>query len=77
LVTIKHEKHVVFSLAGKISVLARETVITEDLPENINGNPKVQKAYLWGPTCERDLEGCSGTDGRGVADHVGESASPW
>lgn len=45
---IEHDMHVVFSLAQKISVLAQGTVIVEDLPENIKGNPKVQEAYLGG-----------------------------
>lgn len=45
---IEHDMHVVFSLAQKISVLAQGTVIAEDLPENIKGNPKVQEAYLGG-----------------------------
>ncbi|MEO1162130.1 MAG: ATP-binding cassette domain-containing protein, partial [Pseudomonadota bacterium] len=45
---IEHDMHVVFSLADKISVLAQGTVIAEDLPENIKGNPKVQEAYLGG-----------------------------
>ncbi|MEO0908899.1 MAG: ATP-binding cassette domain-containing protein, partial [Pseudomonadota bacterium] len=43
---IEHDMHVVFSLAEKISVLAQGTVIVEDKPENIKGNPKVQEAYL-------------------------------
>ena len=43
---IEHDMHVVFSLAEKISVLAQGTVIVEDAPENIKGNPKVQEAYL-------------------------------
>ena len=47
-VIIEHDMHVVFSLADKISVLAQGTVIAEDLPENIKGNPKVQEAYLGG-----------------------------
>lgn len=45
---IEHDMHVVFSLAQKISVLAQGTVIVEDMPENIKGNPKVQEAYLGG-----------------------------
>jgi branched-chain amino acid transport system ATP-binding protein len=45
-VVIEHDMHVVFSLADKISVLAQGTVIAEDLPENIKGNPKVREAYL-------------------------------
>ncbi len=48
MVVIEHDMHVVFSLAEKISVLAQGTVIVEDLPENIKGNPKVQEAYLGG-----------------------------
>ena len=48
MVVIEHDMHVVFSLAQKISVLAQGTVIAEDLPENIKGNPKVQEAYLGG-----------------------------
>ncbi len=46
MVIIEHDMHVVFSLADKISVLAQGTVIVEDAPENIKGNPKVQEAYL-------------------------------
>ena len=45
-VVIEHDMHVVFSLAQKISVLAQGTVIVEDKPENIKGNPKVREAYL-------------------------------
>ena len=48
MVVIEHDMHVVFSLAQKISVLAQGTVIAEDLPEKIKGNPKVQEAYLGG-----------------------------
>lgn len=48
MVVIEHDMHVVFSLADRISVLAQGTVIVEDLPENIKGNPKVQEAYLGG-----------------------------
>ena len=48
LVVIEHDMHVVFSLADRISVLAQGTVIVEDLPEKIKGNPKVQEAYLGG-----------------------------
>ncbi|MEL6477946.1 MAG: ABC transporter ATP-binding protein [Pseudomonadota bacterium] len=48
MVVIEHDMHVVFSLADKISVLAQGTVIAEDLPQNIKGNPAVQEAYLGG-----------------------------
>lgn len=48
MVVIEHDMHVVFSLADRISVLAQGTVIAEDVPQNIKGNPKVQEAYLGG-----------------------------
>ena len=48
MVVIEHDMHVVFSLADKISVLAQGTVIVEDMPENIKGDPRVQEAYLGG-----------------------------
>ncbi len=48
MVVIEHDMHVVFSLAEKISVLAQGTVIAEDAPQQIKGNPKVQEAYLGG-----------------------------
>ena len=50
--------HVVFSLAHKISVLAQGTVIAEGAPEEIRGNPKVQEAYLGGPTYEPNVYKC-------------------
>ena len=48
MIIIEHDMHVVFSLADKISVLAQGTVIAEDVPQKIKGNPKVQEAYLGG-----------------------------
>ena len=48
MVVIEHDMHVVFSLAGKITVLAQGAVIAEDVPEKIRGNPRVQEAYLGG-----------------------------
>ena len=45
-VIIEHDMHVVFSLAQRISVMAQGTVIVEDTPQNIRGNPKVKEAYL-------------------------------
>jgi len=48
MVVIEHDMHVVFSLADKISVLAQGTVIAEDLPQKIKGDPRVQEAYLGG-----------------------------
>jgi branched-chain amino acid transport system ATP-binding protein len=47
-IVIEHDMHVVFSLADRISVLAQGTVIAEDVPDRIKGNPKVQEAYLGG-----------------------------
>jgi len=46
MVIIEHDMHVVFSLAQRITVLARGTPLVEDTPENIKGNPKVREAYL-------------------------------
>ncbi len=48
MVVIEHDMHVVFSLAEKISVLAQGTVIVENTPEKIKGDPLVQEAYLGG-----------------------------
>jgi len=48
IVVIEHDMHVVFSLAQKISVLAQGTVIVEDEPAKIKGDPRVQEAYLGG-----------------------------
>ena len=47
-VIIEHDMHVVFSLADKVSVLARGHVIAEGTPDNIKGDPRVQEAYLGG-----------------------------
>ncbi|MBC6439239.1 MAG: ABC transporter ATP-binding protein [Rhodospirillales bacterium] len=48
MVVIEHDMHVVFSLADRISVLAQGTVIAEDMPDKIKGDPRVQEAYLGG-----------------------------
>ncbi|MCB9931369.1 MAG: ABC transporter ATP-binding protein [Alphaproteobacteria bacterium] len=47
-IIIEHDMHVVFSLAHKISVLARGHVIAEGSPDQIKGDPRVQEAYLGG-----------------------------
>ena len=47
-VIIEHDMHVVFSLADRIAVLAQGTVIAEDVPDKIKGDPRVQEAYLGG-----------------------------
>jgi branched-chain amino acid transport system ATP-binding protein len=47
-VVIEHDRHVVFSLASKISVLAQGTVIAEGAPAEIKGDQRVQDAYLGG-----------------------------
>ena len=47
-IIIEHDMHVVFSLADKISVLARGHVIAEGTPDTIKGDPRVQEAYLGG-----------------------------
>lgn len=48
MIVIEHDMHVVFSIARRVSVMAQGTVIVEDEPGAIRGNPKVQEAYLGG-----------------------------
>ena len=45
-VIIEHDMHVVFSLADRISVLARGHIIATGSPEEIKNSPKVKEAYL-------------------------------
>ena len=45
-VIIEHDMHVVFSLADRISVLARGHIIATGTPEEIKNDPKVKQAYL-------------------------------
>jgi branched-chain amino acid transport system ATP-binding protein len=47
-IIIEHDMHAVFSLADKISVLARGHVIAEGPPDQIKGDARVQEAYLGG-----------------------------
>ncbi|MCK5895194.1 MAG: ABC transporter ATP-binding protein [Cocleimonas sp.] len=45
-VIIEHDMHVVFSLADRISVLARGQVIATGTPDEIKNDPTVKAAYL-------------------------------
>jgi len=45
-VIIEHDMHVVFSLADRISVLARGSIIATGTPEEIKNSPQVKEAYL-------------------------------
>jgi len=47
-IIIEHDMHVVFSVADHISVLAQGAIIASGTPDEIKGNPVVQKAYLGG-----------------------------
>jgi branched-chain amino acid transport system ATP-binding protein len=47
-VIIEHDMHVVFSLADKVSVLARGKIIAGGDPQSVRENPDVKEAYLGG-----------------------------
>jgi len=46
IVIIEHDMHVVFSLADKVSVLARGMIIADGSPDEVRENPLVKEAYL-------------------------------
>ena len=46
LLTVEHDRGVVFGLADKIAVVVYGEVIAFDTPDAVRSNPKVQEAYL-------------------------------
>ena len=45
---VEHDMEVVFRLAGHITVLHRGAVIADGIPETVQADPEVQRAYLGG-----------------------------
>ena len=48
IVLVEHDMEVIFRVADRIAVLNRGEVIAEGPPEEVQGDPDVQKAYLGG-----------------------------
>ena len=49
LLTVEHDRGVVFGLADRIAVVVYGEVIAFDTPEAVRANPRVQEAYLGSP----------------------------
>ncbi|PSP92469.1 ABC transporter ATP-binding protein, partial [Halobacteriales archaeon QH_8_68_33] len=45
---VEHDMEVVFRVSDRIAVLNRGSVIAEGTPEEVQGDPAVQEAYLGG-----------------------------
>ena len=57
LLTVEHDKGVVFGMADKLAVLVYGEVIAFDTPEAVRANPRVQEAYLGSVLAEKQAAG--------------------
>jgi branched-chain amino acid transport system ATP-binding protein len=54
---IEHDMDVVFSVADRITVLNRGTVIAEGSPEEVRADPEVRRVYLGEGTQQNGASG--------------------
>jgi len=59
---VEHNMDIVMDVSDRVVVLNQGAIIADDIPENVQGDPEVQEAYLGGYE-EGDLEQMQTTDG--------------